>query len=191
VPDLRESSPCGIGTRNTGWFAGGAFTVTIASPAVVTYANHRYALGDIISFTTTGALPTGFTANTNYYVIPINANTFNLATTKADAITGTKITTSGSQSGTHSIVVTHDSLTLGQFGDNMFQGHYVDTPVADGLNYRRVAGDATVVRDYVILQSASATKLNLSPITDGINGTPKTGNTTRGKIVGVNFIIKT
>jgi microcystin-dependent protein len=38
------------------------------------------------------------------------------------------------------------------------------------------------------------TSSNLRPIglmaTDGTNGTPRTGNTTRGKVVGINFIIK-
>ena len=79
----------------------GTFTVTIASPGVFTLTSHGMATGDGVYLTTTGALPTGLTANTRYWVIKVDANTFNLATSLANALTGTAINTSGSQSGTH------------------------------------------------------------------------------------------
>lgn len=50
-----------------------------------------------VQFTTTGALPTGVTANTVYCVKYINANTYNLSTTAG----GTNINFTGSTSGTH------------------------------------------------------------------------------------------
>ena len=81
----------------------GTCTISIASPGVVTITTHGLATGDCIELTTTGALPTGLTANTNYYVIYVNANTFQLATTLANALAGTAIDTSGTQSGTHSL----------------------------------------------------------------------------------------
>lgn len=81
----------------------GTTTMTIASPAVVTFTSHGFQTGDTLYFTTTGALPTGVSANTLYYAIRIDANTFNLATTLANAIAGTKINTSGTQSGTHTL----------------------------------------------------------------------------------------
>lgn len=93
----------------------GTFTVTIASPAVVTKNGHGLVLGQKLRLTTTGALPTGLAINTDYFVIPINANTFNLATSIANARAGTKINTSGSQSGTHSIVVNEDPAYKVQF----------------------------------------------------------------------------
>lgn len=74
------------------------FTVTIAAPAVVT-TSVSLNEGAAITLTTTGALPTGLTVGTTYYVINSTGTTFNLATTP----TGSAITTSGSQSGTHSI----------------------------------------------------------------------------------------
>lgn len=79
----------------------GTFTVTIAAPAVVSLTSHGFITGDQIFLTTTSALPTGLVANTIYYVVRVDANSFNLATTLANAIAGTKITTTGSQSGTH------------------------------------------------------------------------------------------
>ncbi len=79
------------------------FTVTIATPAVVTNTAHGLYTGESVYLTTSGALPTGLTANTLYYVIRVDANTFNLATTRANALAGTKINTTGSQSGTHTL----------------------------------------------------------------------------------------
>jgi len=76
-------------------------TISIATPAVITQENHTYLTGDAIKFSTTGALPTGLTANTIYYAVYAGANTFNVATTYANAIAGTKINTSGTQSGVH------------------------------------------------------------------------------------------
>jgi microcystin-dependent protein len=81
----------------------GTVTITIASPAVVTLASHGFQTGDMIYLTTTGALPTGLSANTIYYVINVNSTTFRLATSAANAAAGTAINTSGSQSGTHTL----------------------------------------------------------------------------------------
>jgi microcystin-dependent protein len=83
-------------------------TMTIASPCVVTWASHGLATGQSIQFSTTGALPTGITAGTPYFIRVINANTFNLYDTLANSMAGVysgsttgQVNTSGSQSGTH------------------------------------------------------------------------------------------
>lgn len=81
----------------------GTFTVTIASPGVVTLNSHGLETSDAVYITTTGALPTGLTTNTRYWVIKVDANTFRLATSQANADAGTAINTSGSQSGTHTL----------------------------------------------------------------------------------------
>lgn len=81
----------------------GAVTITIASPGVITLTNHNLDTGDAIFITTTGALPTGLTANTNYYVINVTSSTFRLATSLSNALAGTAINTSGTQSGTHTL----------------------------------------------------------------------------------------
>lgn len=79
----------------------GTCTISNASPAIVTLNSHGLITGDCIHLTTDGGLPTGLSINTNYYVVYINANTFNLATTYANALAGTKINTSSAGSGTH------------------------------------------------------------------------------------------
>jgi len=59
-------------------------------------------------FTTTGALPTGVTASTYYYIRVADANTFHLYDTYAHAIdlenTTGRVVTSGNQSGVHTCV---------------------------------------------------------------------------------------
>jgi len=80
----------------------GPVTLTIASPCVVTMkdstgASYVPAAGTAVRFTTTGALPTGLTANTVYFVVNPSGTTFSVAAT----VGGAAINTSGSQSGTH------------------------------------------------------------------------------------------
>lgn len=77
--------------------ASATVTVSIASPAVVTWTGHAWSAGQPVKLTTTGALPTGLTAGTTYYVINTASNTFQLAATPG----GAAINTSGSQSGVH------------------------------------------------------------------------------------------
>ena len=78
------------------------FTVTIASPAVVT-TSVSLANGTPVILTNSGypsALPTGLVVGTTYYVKNTAGLTFNLAATP----TGAAITTTGTQSGSHYIL---------------------------------------------------------------------------------------
>jgi hypothetical protein len=77
----------------------GAATMTIASPAVVTKTAHNLENGMAVVFSTTGALPTGVTAGTVYYVINKATDTLQISTTSG----GTAVNTSGTQSGTHTL----------------------------------------------------------------------------------------
>lgn len=81
----------------------GTMTTTIATPGVGTFTAHGFTSGQRVQITTTGALPTGLTANTSYYLRIIDANTFNFCTSLANVAAGTYIATSGSQSGVHTI----------------------------------------------------------------------------------------
>jgi len=92
-----RGSPLYYWDANTGYL-NTAFTVTIASPAVLTLG---YSLdnGTAVTLTTTGYLPTGLIPGTVYYVINSSGTTCNLSATYG----GTAINTSGSQSGTQYI----------------------------------------------------------------------------------------
>ncbi len=70
-------------------------TITIATPGVVSWNAHGLSNGDPVKFSTTGALPTGLTAGTTYYVTGATANSFSVAATPG----GAAIATSGTQSG--------------------------------------------------------------------------------------------
>lgn len=82
----------------------GNVTMTIASPVVVTLNNHGLTIDDSVTFTTTGALPTGITLGATYYVL---ATDFTLNTFKiSSSIGGSAINTSGTQSGIHTVTRT-------------------------------------------------------------------------------------
>lgn len=76
-------------------------TISIASPALITEANHDYISGDAIKFSTTGSLPTGINTSTIYYVLTTpDANKFNIYTTSPSSL----VNTSGTQSGVHKVI---------------------------------------------------------------------------------------
>ena len=84
------------------------FTVTIATPGVVTSDDHGLNTGDKVVLATTGTLPTGLSVDTYYFIISgtysdgsTDPDTFKLASTLANALAGTAIATSVSQTGAH------------------------------------------------------------------------------------------
>ena len=75
-------------------------TISIAAPGQITLpVGLSFPNGTTISFTSTGALPTGLAVGQVYFVVNSTGNTFNVST----AIGGAPITTSGGQSGVQSI----------------------------------------------------------------------------------------
>lgn len=89
-------------TRGPKWSKTATITVTIAAPGVVTWNAHGLLDGMTVSFTNSGgALPTGITAGTDYFITKVDANSFKLSTTIANQVAGTFVTTTGTQSGTH------------------------------------------------------------------------------------------
>jgi hypothetical protein len=92
-------------------------TISIAAPGVITLpTGFSFPDDTTITFTSTGALPTGLTVGQVYFVVNSTGGTFNVATT----IQGTAITTSGGQSGTQRI--SQRGIDLADVGDD-------DTPI--------------------------------------------------------------
>ncbi len=81
-----------------------AVTITIAAPGVVTATGSALTAGMALKLSTTGTLPTGLTSGTVYYVGGVSGATFKLATSFANALAGTYITTTGTQTGTHYVM---------------------------------------------------------------------------------------
>lgn len=70
------------------------------STEVITITAHGFITAEKVHFDVdTGSAPTGLTDNTNYYVIKLTANTFQLAATKDDAEAGTYIDLTGNPVG--------------------------------------------------------------------------------------------
>jgi hypothetical protein len=59
--------------------------------------------GTRVRLTTTTTLPAGLSLATDYYVIPVDNNTFKLATSYANAVAGTQINITDAGTGTHTI----------------------------------------------------------------------------------------
>ena len=98
----------------------GTVTITIAAPGVVSFTAHAAVAGTGVAFSTTGALPTGITAGTVYYVLAPGANTFTIAATPG----GAAITTTGSQSGTHTATFVGATISDGDTVTGATSGAY-------------------------------------------------------------------
>lgn len=79
--------------------------VPTASPAVFNITAHGRSEGDIVFLSTTGTLPTGFAIKTAYYVKVVNADSFQLSTTRTlnPIAAGTGVNKTGTGSGTHKL----------------------------------------------------------------------------------------
>ena len=88
-------------------------TISIANPAVITLTSHGFVAGDVIRFTTTGALPTGMSVTEKYFVIAagLGANVFRIS----QQLGGTAVETTGTQSGVQKV-----GKVTGRAGDTTF-----------------------------------------------------------------------
>jgi hypothetical protein len=103
--DLTAYNTANFGVSN----APRTVSFTSASPTVVTMAvGTRPITNAQVTFTSSITLPTGITAGTIYYVVPINSTQFNLSTTSGGAA---NVNTSSTGSGTISMV-TNSSVTF-------------------------------------------------------------------------------
>lgn len=108
-------------------YSASTFTVTIASPGVVT-STLSLINGTAIILKTTGALPTGLLVGTIYYVVNVSGFTFSLALT----VGGTPIITTGTQSGVHTI-----------------------SPEGINLTYLNGASDVPTIQNFITISDAS------------------------------------
>jgi hypothetical protein len=88
-------------------------TISIAAPGVITLpAGFSFPDGTTITFTSTGALPTGLTVGQVYFVVSSTGGTFSVSLT----LGGAPITTSGSQSGLQ--FISQRGVDLADAGDS-------------------------------------------------------------------------
>lgn len=100
---ITQSRTIGAGAMNN-------CTISVATPAVITQAND-FVAGQPVRFETTGALPTGLSANEQYFVIAtgLSATSFRVSTT----VGGAAVNTTGIQSGTHKCGKIKNAMTPG------------------------------------------------------------------------------
>lgn len=147
------------------------FTVTLASPGVFTTSSpHGYAVGEAVTFSTTGALPTGLTAGTTYYIVSggFGTSTFEVSATPG----GTAVNTSGSQSGVHTVTMNTITVT-----NNIgMTGFYSQTAASQIITIRGV--------DYAYTGVSGSSFTGVTPTPSGVN-TPYAGDIVVQKVVTV------
>lgn len=151
-------------------------TISIATPGVIGWVAHGQTAGTPIFFTTTGAIPTGLLPSQIYYVSSagLNVDDFQVSATHADAIAGTSINTSGSQSGTHTA---HVGGNGAQFVSVIGPETGTYPGVADYFQQRRVYAYTLNSPDTYFMTQPGAPYQNMDaaspPVdSDAITGTP-------------------
>jgi hypothetical protein len=135
---IQTSLPTGTGTAGLlnvlSGFSGvsGAATATFtnATPTVVTVTAHGYVPGQVVQYSNAGgALPTGISAATNYYVCKdanYAVNTYDISLSWANGACGTLVNTSstgtGTQTSTPSTTTQNQGSLVAQFGPSALTG---------------------------------------------------------------------
>lgn len=136
-------------------------TITIASPAVISWTGHGLQAGTAVEFSTTGALPTGITTATTYYVIPagLTANAFEISTSPFGSAVNTSGTQSGTQTSTAQSVAAASGAAWNLGAISLTAG---DWEVCGGGNI--ASGSTSNTAWFVAANATSATLPTLSPI---------------------------
>jgi microcystin-dependent protein len=124
LPDMRGRTPVGVGS-NTYSFTFASTDVNTGTDQIAVTANSELITGRKIQLTTTGTLPTGLAAATDYYMIVVDSTHIKLATTLSNAVNNTAIDITGAGSGTNTGTGTGTARTLAEHGGE--QNHSITT----------------------------------------------------------------
>lgn len=92
-----------VGSPTDGWVGMHPCTITLGTPCIVNVPSHNYFDGMAFTFTSTGNLPVGLAKNTTYYVHVIDNNTFYIASTLANSVSGPYKAGTIGQDGAHKV----------------------------------------------------------------------------------------
>ena len=179
----------------TGVTTAATCTISIASPAVFTENGHGFVPGQVVQFSTTGALPAPIVPGINYYVIDAgwSANNFQISATPFGAAINT---TGATQSGVHtctpqtnvqnplqpSVIFGPAGLTGGQTTPTLQVNQWWNTSGGvDATLLVNVAGDVTNVASTAKafdLQFAGTSYMNFTILDANLSSTLNLGTTT-------------
>lgn len=119
-------------------------TITATGDATVTWTGHGLLAGQPVVFETTGALPTGLTAGTVYYVMStgLTADAFKVSATKGGT---TAVTVSAAGSGTHTATAPVEGMTDMFYGLAMPGARSGGAATAVHLRTWSIAVDSSIV----------------------------------------------
>lgn len=152
--------------------------------------------GQAVSRTTYSAL---FAAISTTWGIGNGTTTFNVPDMRESSPYGSG-TYSAVTGTTHGAVAEHDAVALAAFADDRIESHGHGLGIRGGVNGNLALSNAGVnslpdadsggdLLGYSGGSTATNTTIVKAPSDDG-SGAPRVGATTRGKIIGVNYIIK-
>lgn len=194
VPDRRWNFARGYGPNIAAACSGSA-----ASNNVTATANGFNRSG--VRVRVTGTPVTGLSLNTDYFTIWVDENTLAFATSRSNALIGTKITISGAAGSMTVIqyedpdVATREAMTygggsgaqVGSIQDDAFQNHTLHTSSSDNASAQHTTGFFNGTGNH-------GPKTLTNPLTfvaQGGAGTPRVASETRPKNISSNFIIRT
>lgn len=163
-----------------------SFTSTVPdtdlSTTDITIMGHAYTSGDMI--TVGGSIPTGYVADTTYYIHVIDANTISLCPTLADAIARTNEIDGGVASGTFTLVpsdvfissashtLSHSNIMYVCLDSALDAGFYTEV-IPDNVK-RTLAGDMTFTftggfQGTIVLRAAPISNVINAGVVSGMN----------------------
>lgn len=113
--------------------AAGAFTAANATD-LLTKSSHGFKTGLKVQVSNSGgALPSGLSAATDYFVVYVSANTFKLATSLVNAIAGTVIDIADDGTGTQTVTPTAIAGASVKLQGSMDDSNYFDLGVSSNI----------------------------------------------------------
>lgn len=113
------------------FWLGTSKTMTVLSTVddTLTISSHGLTTGEgpILFTNSGGALPAGITAGVKYWAIVVDANTISLATSRANALSSTKVDITGSGTGTHTLATGSKLVVPKGVSRVQCQGGFQDT----------------------------------------------------------------
>lgn len=139
------------------------------------------AVGQRVSFTSTGIVPAPLVSGNTYYVLPINTTTFRVASSQANAAAGTFIDITATPTGTTTV---HIFRPPGSFQSDMYVSH------AHGASHN-LTGNVTMPQNESV-QSGGGSGVNSNDLNQalGITVANSGGNETRPRTIAWNAYIR-